>query len=61
VRGYWYFKIVSIGGKPYTYLRYFSASDSIKKNVLQKTASSMFIVSEYTGMLKDLLASAARR
>ncbi|MDR2048283.1 MAG: hypothetical protein LBP69_02405 [Treponema sp.] len=58
VRGYWYFKTVSVDGKPCTYIRYFSASDSIKKNVLQKTAVSMFIVSEYTGMLRELLAAA---
>ncbi|MDR2142907.1 MAG: hypothetical protein LBP29_00885 [Treponema sp.] len=58
VRGYWYFKTVYVDGKPCTYIRYFSASDSIKKNVFQKTASSMFIVSEYTGMLKELLAAA---
>ncbi|MDR1507308.1 MAG: hypothetical protein LBI67_09435 [Treponema sp.] len=58
VRGYWFLKTVYVRGKPFTYIRYYSAQDSLKKNALQKTATSMFIVSEYTGMLKELLDAA---
>ena len=60
VRGYWYFRQVDIGGKTHTYIRHYSASDSIRKNVLQKTATAMFAESEYTGILKELLAAARR-
>lgn len=60
VHGYWYFQTVDIKGKSYTYIRYYSASDSLKKNALQKVASAMFIDSEYMGMLKELLAAAKR-
>jgi hypothetical protein len=60
VRGYWYFKTVYVEGISRTYVRYFSASDSQRKNLLQKTATSMFITSEYSGMLKELVAAAKR-
>jgi hypothetical protein len=61
VQGYWYFKTVYVDGKPRTYIRYFSASNALRKNPFQKTATSMFIVSEYSGMLKELIAAAERR
>jgi hypothetical protein len=60
VRGYWYFKQVDIGGKTHTYIRHYSASDSIRKSALQKMATSMFAESEYMGILKELLAAARR-
>jgi hypothetical protein len=60
IHGYWYFQTVDIKGKNCTYVRYYSASDSIKKNALQKVAAAMFIDSEYTGMLKELLSAAKK-
>jgi hypothetical protein len=61
VHSYWYFQAVDIGGKPYTYIRYYSASEALKKHALQKLASGMFIASEYTGIMKELLAAAKKQ
>jgi hypothetical protein len=61
VNGFWYLETVAINGQPHTYLRYYSHSEPLRVNALQKQASSWFIGSEYSGMLKEVLAAAARR
>jgi ribosome-associated toxin RatA of RatAB toxin-antitoxin module len=61
INGSWYFKTVELDGKSYTYIRYYSASESLKQKALQKTAASLFINSEYTSMLKELVAAARKK
>jgi ribosome-associated toxin RatA of RatAB toxin-antitoxin module len=58
VRGYWYFESVELNNKTCTYLRNYTATESLQVNILQKTAASMFMGSEYTAMLKDLQKAA---
>jgi hypothetical protein len=61
VRGYWYFESVEVENKTCTYLRNYSATDSLQTNILQKTAASLFMGAEYMGMLRELLAAAKGR
>jgi hypothetical protein len=61
VRGYWYFETVELGNRSCTYLRNYSATDSLQVNGLQKAAASMFMGSEYMGMLRELLKAAKTR
>jgi hypothetical protein len=58
VYGFWYLESISIDGKPHTYFRYVSSTEPLRANVLQKRATSIFIGSEYTGMIKEVLAAA---
>jgi hypothetical protein len=58
VYGFWYLESVIIDGKPHTYFRYFSSTESLKANVLQKQATTLFLGSEYSGMVKEVLAAA---
>ena len=58
ILGSWYLRKVEIDGRTYTYMRYFSSQDSLQVAILQRQAASMFIGSEYTGMLRETLAAA---
>jgi hypothetical protein len=61
VFGFWYLESIMIDGKPYTYLRYYSTSEPLRVNILQRQVSSWFISSEYGTMLKDVITAAAKR
>ncbi|MDR2663686.1 MAG: hypothetical protein LBC31_11880 [Treponema sp.] len=61
VYGFWYLESIMIDGKPYTYLRYYSTSEPLRVNVLQRQITSWFIGSEYGSMLKDVITAAGRR
>ncbi|MDR1143831.1 MAG: hypothetical protein LBK77_06405 [Spirochaetaceae bacterium] len=61
VYGFWYLESVMIDGKPYTYLRYYSTSEPLRVNIIQRQVTSWFISSEYGSMLKDVLTAARRR
>jgi hypothetical protein len=61
VRGYWYFESVELDNKTCTYLRNYTATESLQVNILQKTAASLFLGSEYMGMLKELQKAAMSR
>ena len=58
IRGSWYLRKVEIDGKTHTYMRYYSSQDSLQVTILQRQAASMFIGSEYTGMIRETLAAA---
>jgi hypothetical protein len=58
IYGFWYLESLIIDGKPHTYFRYYSSSESLKSNALQKQATALFIGSEYSGMIKEVLAAA---
>jgi ribosome-associated toxin RatA of RatAB toxin-antitoxin module len=58
VRGYWYFESVELGNKTCTYLRNYTAVESLEVNMLQKTAATLFIGSEYMSMLRELQKAA---
>ena len=58
IRGSWYLRRVEINGRPYTYMRYFSAQDSLQTNILMRQIASMFINSEYIGILRETLLAA---
>jgi ribosome-associated toxin RatA of RatAB toxin-antitoxin module len=58
VGGYWFFETVKMGSKTCTYLRNYTAMESLQVNMLQKTAASLFLGSEYMGMLKELQKAA---
>jgi len=58
IRGSWYLQKVEMDGKTYTYIRYFSAQDSLQVAILQRQAASMFIGSEYISIVRETLAAA---
>ena len=56
IHGYYYLEMVEIDGMPHTYIRYYAYQDSLQTNGLQRQVTSMFIGSEHTRMLRDILA-----
>jgi hypothetical protein len=61
VYGFWYLESIMIDGKPYTYLRYYSTSEPLRINIIQRRVTSWFISSEYGSMLRDVISAAKLR
>ncbi|MDR2029113.1 MAG: hypothetical protein LBP93_06215 [Treponema sp.] len=55
VSAQWYFETLLLDGRPYTYIRYIQSSSVVRKSIFQKTLMTMFLDSETTAMLNQLL------